>query len=518
VIDVVRYRDILRLTALGFDKSEVAAACGCHRNTVANVLKHAEAKGISWPLPEGMGDAQIYNLLWPGKSKKEEFAEPDWALVQSELKKKHVTLNLLWQEYRDECAADGKVAYQRSAFNEHYAKWTEKNDAIMHIEHRPAERLEVDWAGTTMRLVDRDTGEMLPVYVFVACLPYSKLVYAEGFLSMASEQWLNAHVNVFNFIGGVPLAVIPDNLKTGVVSRNKSGPVINKSYAQLAEYYGCAVIPTRVRKPRDKSSVEAAVGLVSRRATSALRNEAFYTLVELNAALREKINEINTAPFTKHPGNRKDTFNSAEKGALLPLPAKPFDICHWEAATVQSNYHVLVDKSSYSVPAEYIKRKVDVRITATTVEIFYGGQRIAMHPRCFTPFTFMTSPSHMPEDHLLWASNGLEGTLAQADDIGRFTSMAVRAIAAAQENPQIALGGATRLLHLGRRYGIERLERSCERAIELNGHAHNVSVDMVGYLLEMDYLRSDHDDDDDDGALLRGSEYFSGGKSGDKDE
>jgi transposase len=510
---MVRYRDILRLAAIGFDNTEVADACGCHRNTVAAVLKRAKEKGLAWPLPEEMGDVQIYRLLWPGKAGKEDFAEPDWAAVQIELGKKHVSLTLLWQEYRDECLALGKTPYQRSTFGEHYAKWAETHTAVMHIERKPAERLEVDWAGTVMQLYDRDTGEVMGVCTFVACLPYSGLIYAEGFLSMASDMWLAAHIHALAAIGGVPLSIVPDNLKVGVSSRKRGEVTINRAYADLAAYYNTAIIPTRVRRPRDKSAVEAAVGLVSRRCLAAMRNMQFFSLKDFNDELGRLVDEINAAPFTKRPGSRRDTFEHMEKASLLPLPPRPYEVASWVTATVQSNYHVTADKVFYSVPVEYIKRKADIRVTTTAVEVFIDGMRVATHPRSFEPHAFVTSPSHMPEEHRRWASSDLDGLLKRAGDIDMDVGRVARAMVEGETNPQRAIGTLRRLLNLGRRFGDDELAASCRWALGACG-AHAIDVQMIGYLIEN--IDFNENDGGDEGALLRGEEYF--GAAGEEDE
>jgi transposase len=503
---MVRYRDILRLDSLGLDNTEIADACGCHRNTVTAVLRRAKEKGLVWPLPKEMGDVQIYRLLWPGKSRREVFAEPDWATVQLELAKKHVTLNLLWQEYRDECVAAGKTPYQRSTFGEHYAKWAETHSAIMHIERRPAEKLEVDWAGTVMQLYDKDTGSVSGICTFVACLPYSGLIYAEGFLSMSSEMWLTAHVHAFSAIGGVALSLVPDNLKVGVSSRGKDGVLINRAYQDLAAYYNTAVIPTRIRKPKDKSAVEAAVGLVSRRAFAAMRNTQFFSLKDFNDELKKHVDEINRAPFTNRPGSRREAFENMEKPSLMPLPPKPYEVASWGRATVQSNYHVQAGKSYYSVPFEYIRRKADVRITNTAVEIFIDGNRVATHPRSFERHVFVTNKLHMPQEHRQWASSDLDGLLKQADGLDPDVGRCARAVIAEKSNPQRATGTLRRLMNLARRFSERELIGACKWALEV-AKPQVLDVQTIGYLIE-NIGFGEQEGADDFGALLRGEKYF----------
>jgi transposase len=490
---------------------------------VANVLAKAKEDGIAWPLPEEMGDEQIYRLLWPSKMKRGGFAEPDWQTVQDELAKKHVTLNLLWQEYKDECIKAGKQYYRRSAFGQHYASWAQNHDVVMHIERRPGEALEVDWAGTRMQVYDPDECTPIFVDIFVACLPYSGYIYAEGCLDTREQAWLECHNHALFHLGGVPKSIVCDNLKVGVISRSKDGIVINESYRQLAEHYCCAVMPARPRKPRDKSSVEAAVGLVSRRAIAALRNEGFHTLTELNKALREKVDEINNAPFTRRQGSRKGIFDRVEKDALLPLPTCPFDVCKWEMATVQRNYHVSAGGSYYSVPVEYIKQFVKVRITSTTVEIYCNNERIATHPRSTDPHTFVTNTAHMPDNHKAWLSNDIEGLIQAADNIGPATAKVMRYLVESEQNTVKALGLCKRLINIARRNcsSEELLEFCCAKAMDVTSLP-NISVDMIGYLgLVYGTDEEIEDDDEELGALLRGYGYFGDDdedEDGDRDE
>ena len=288
---MIRYREIMRLHSLGQPAQSIAAAAGCSRKTVNNVLRAAKNAGLSWPLPEDFGDAAIRQTIYPSKyARQTNYIEPDYQQVHEQLKGKGVTRALLYEEYCDACRAQGADSCSRSTFNKGYELWTASRNLTMHIERRPAEKMEVDWAGTKMQVIDRDTGEVVPVDVFVACLPFSGKLYAEGFFGVDSECWLLAHVHAFDFFGGVPKELVPDNCKTAVISHVRGCDVVlNRAYSDLASYYGCAISPARVRHPKDKANVEAGVGMVTRHAIAPLRNRAFFTLGELNAALLEKI-------------------------------------------------------------------------------------------------------------------------------------------------------------------------------------------------------------------------------------
>ena len=253
----------------------------------------------------------------------------------------------------------------------------------MHIPRKPGEQIEVDWAGKTAALVERDTGEIIPAYVFVGVLSYSQYAYVEAFLSMNLESWITAHVNMYRYFGGSSRILVPDNLKTGVQKPDWYDPVINKTYHEMAEHYQTAIIPARVRKPKDKPNVEGAVNIISTWIIAALRNQKFFTLAELNQEIKVKLDEYNNRPFQKKDGSRLSIFLEEEKPLLISLPAAPFELAEWRQYTVQFNYHIVVDKMHYSVPYEYIKQKVDVRLTSNMVEVFYHNNRICSHKRLY---------------------------------------------------------------------------------------------------------------------------------------
>lgn len=341
---MTNYREILRLHSLGLNKTEIASSCQCARNTVAATLQRAANCGLQWPLPEEMSDKQLSERLFPTSPSKPVYKMPDYAYVHKELQRSGITLNLLWLEYCDQCRAAGEIPYQSTQFNKYYADYLTKVNATMHLNHKPGEVMQVDWAGDTAAVIDTDTGEIIPAYVFVATLPYSGYSYVEAFFSMNQDSWTTAHVNAYKYFGGVTRIIQCDNLKTGVQKHGKDEVVLNKSYQELAEHYGTAILPARVRAPKDKAAVEGTVGIIS-------------------------------------------TFILAE-------------LAIWKVATVGPNYHISVERMNYSVPFEYIKQKVDVRLTRSTVEVFYGGNRICSHPRLYGRFNqYSTIQAHMPPEH-----------------------------------------------------------------------------------------------------------------------
>ena len=330
---MTNYREILRLHSLGLSKTEIAASCRCSRNTVASALQRAASCELRWPLPEGMSDKELSELLYPISASKPVYKMPDYAYVHKELQRSGVTLNLLWLEYCDQCKVEGNTPYQSTQFNKYYSDYLSKTNATMHLDHKPGEVMQVDWAGDTAAVIDTDTGEVIPAHVFVATLPYSGYSYVEAFFSMAQEDWTAAHVNAYRYFGGVTRIIQCDNLKTGVQKHGKDEVVLNRAYQELAEHYGTAILPTRVRAPRDKAAVEGTVGIISTFILAALRNREFLSLPELNEAIWERLEAFNHKPFQKREGSRVGSF-SEERAFLRPLPPQPFELAVWKVATV----------------------------------------------------------------------------------------------------------------------------------------------------------------------------------------
>ncbi|MDR2983141.1 MAG: IS21 family transposase [Puniceicoccales bacterium] len=426
---MTKYREILRLWDQGISKSGIAKCCECSRNTVAGVINKAEEAGLKWPLEEKITDQRLHNLLHGGRSVPDSgYKPPDYENIHRELAKSGVTLSLLWNEYCERCRLAGEVPYMYTQFCLYYREWAERTKATMRIHHKPGEKMEVDWAGQTMVLRDNLTGGEIKVYMFVAVLPCSGYAYVEGFLSQDMESWITAHVNAYQYFGGVTRILVPDNLKTGVDRTDWYTPMINRTYQELAEHYGIAVIPARVRKPKDKPSVEGAVGVVSTWIMAALRNRQFFALAELNAAVREKLEAFHSMPFQKKPGCRRDAFLE-EKDYLLPLPKTAYELAQWKVATVQFNYHIAIQKHYYSVSHEYIKQKVDVRITKNVVEVFSGGNRIASHARLYgREGQYSTIPDHMPPNHQKFLEWDGDRFRKWADQTGESTRKVVDAI------------------------------------------------------------------------------------------
>ena len=377
---MVNHKEILRLKSLGLTHCEIADAAGCGRKTVTRTLARAREQKLNWQQVQSLSQQEVTQRLFPTEQTGPVYKMPDYEWVHREMQKSGVTLSLLWVEYCEQCRQAGELPYKSTQFNKYYADYVHKTKATMHLVHKPGETMQVDWAGQTAALVDTDTGDRLEAYLFVAVLPYSGYAYAEAFPDMRQESWITGHVNAYRYFGGVTRILTPDNLKAGVLKNSRTETVLNKSYQEMAAHYGTAILPARPRSPKDKASVEGSVGVVSTWILAALRNWQFLSLPELNQAIHEKLEALNHKPFQKREGSRASCFED-EKLFLLPLPAQPFELAVWKVATVQYNYHVSVERMNYSVPYEYIKQKVDVRLTRTTVEIFFAGTRVASHLR-----------------------------------------------------------------------------------------------------------------------------------------
>ena len=359
--------------------------------------------------------------------------------------KSGVTLSLLWSEYCEQCRLSNDIPLMYSQFCRYYHKYANTTKATMHIDRKPGEQLEVDWAGKTAKIIDRYTGEIIDAYVFVSALSCSQYAYVEAFSSQNQECWIAAHVNAYKFFGGVTRILIPDNLKTGVQHVSWYTTVINKTYHEMAEHYGTAVIPARIRKPKDKAIVEGSVGIISTWIIAALRNQEFFSVRELNISIQEKLYEFNSKPFQKKSGSRLSLFLEEEQSALIPLPTTPYELAIWKMATVQFNYHITIERIHYSVPYEYIKHKVDVRITKNIVEIFSNNHRIASHVRLHgREGQYSTIVEHMPEDHQKYTAWNSIKFISWAESIGTNTALAVKAILASHRVEQQGLS----LIHI----------------------------------------------------------------------
>ena len=503
---MIRYREILRLRASGVSIRNIAYSCECSKSTVQSTIKKARSKGLAWPLPEEIDDKEIYCILFPKEEKESERAEPDFEQVNKELLKKGVTLTLCWNEYADRCINEGKIPYQYSAFCHRYHSWAHTKGVVMHLERRPAEQMMVDWAGAVMAVADRDTGEVHKVHVFVACLPYSSYLYAEGFFKMDQEAWLCAHINAFEHFSGTTPILTPDNLKTGIVKNALDGLIINESYRRLAEYYGCAVVPTRVRRPRDKAAVESGVGVITREAIAPLRNHTFFSLADLNAALNERVSKICARPFQKREGSRESIFLGQEKDALVPLPPRRFEVYTTKTQTVPYNYHISAESIFYSVPFTYVKQEVEVRISKTIVSVYAGTERIALHKRSYSyKGKYVTDQDHMPDTHKDYTEWNADRFRRWAQEKGEGVADVIESVLSSKPVEQQTYRSCHAVLALAKKHGDKALDEACTRALSIN---RSPSYKTVKTILARMSEAADTKADGNEHAYLRGAEYF----------
>lgn len=461
-----KIQEVLRLHfACDRSNREIAEVVGIGRATVSDYLRRAKETGIGWPLPEGMTEptleARLFPPLPPSKVAR---PEPDWATVHRELGRKGVTLELLWQEYREQFP-DG---YQYSAFCQHYRAYPKTLPVTLRQNHAPGERLFVDYSGQTVPIIDPVTAEIRQVQIFVAVLGASNYTYVEATWTQGLADWTASHVRCFEFMGGVPELLVPDNLKSGVISPNFYDPDLNPSYHDLARHYGTAILPARVRKPRDKAKVEAGVLLAQRWILARLRHQRFFSLAELNQSIRPLLVELNSRPFKKLPGSRQSVFESIDKPALIPLPATRYEFAEWKVVTAGIDYHVEVTGHYYSVPYRHARQKLDARYTASTVEIFKHGERVASHPRSFSKGRHTTLDEHLAPAHQKVAGWSSQRFLDWAATIGPHTEAAIDWLLRSRTHPQQGYRAALGVMRLAKTYGADRLEAACDRALQIS--------------------------------------------------
>lgn len=347
---MIDYREILRLSSLGTSQRGIAGEVQSGRDTVAKVLAVAQAAGVSWPLDDDVTNEMIQDLLFPGKyAYASPYTIPDFQWIHRELARNGVTLTLLWDEYCVKVRNDGGVPYMYTQFCDKYRRWARVTKATMRISHKPGDAMQVDWAGDPLYITERETGEEWPAYVFVAVLPCSWNTYAEPCNDMKSENWLLCHVHAYEYFGGVTRLLIPDNCKTATTSNTRYETILNKSYQEMADYYGTAIVPARVKKPDDKAAAEGSVKFVSTWITAALRDRKFFSLEEAKEAVREKLEELNSKPFKKRVGCRKSAYEEEEKAFMRPLPPTPYESAVWLSPKVSTDYLISDGRNKYSI-------------------------------------------------------------------------------------------------------------------------------------------------------------------------
>jgi transposase len=461
-------REVLRLTAAGVSGHEIARRLGVAPSTVRLTLQRLAIARLGWPLPAEMTDAALEAQLFTAAGTRQghrRHPEPDWPRIHHELKRKHVTLAMLWEEYVEQ-HPDG---YRYSRFCELYRGWAGRLSVTMRQTHVGGDKLFVDYAGDTVPvIIDRLTGKTRPAQIFVAVLGASNFTYAEASWTQALGDWIGAHIRAFAALGGVPNLLVPDNTKVAVIKACLYEPQVNRTYAEMAAHYDTAILPARPYRPRDKAKVEAAVLIIERWLLGRLRHRRFYGLADLNTAIGEMLRRLNEErPIRRLGVTRRALFEQLDRPNLKPLPAQPYAFAEWRVRRVGVDYHVEVEDHYYSVPYRFARSEVEVRLTPQTVEVFLKGERIAAHLRAGGNHRHTTVPEHMPSSHRRYADWTIERIRREAATVGPATAALCELILERRPHPEQGFRACLGILRLVRPFGVDRLEAAATRAIEI---------------------------------------------------
>lgn len=478
-------KEIIRLKEGGLSQREIADVEHCSLRIVSQTIKAAKEKGVDSEALAEMNDKTARQLLLNPQTRECGYYLPDWEKVDEKLKSRGVNLSLVWDEYIRTCVQGHLRGYQYSQFCKLYNEWKRQHKRparlTRRIKHNPARVLEVDWAGDKTSYIDYSSGEIRNAYLFVACLPYSQRIYVEAFDDMSAKSWLQAHINTFTYNKGVTLLVTPDNCKTAVQTPDYYDPLINKDYARLAAHYGCSILPARPVKPKDKASAENAVKFIETWVIAYLRNEKFFSLGELNRAVRERIDTLNAKPFQGLDYSRNDVFADEEKVFLSPLPAHAFELCEWRMSKVNIDYCIQVERQKYSVPYHLVGQSVDVRIGARTVEVFQDNERICSHSRLFGQFNQSSIfEDHMPDEHKLYAQEWNPERLKKwAASVGVSCYAVIDAVLNSKPHPAMAYRTCLGILGYAKKQGNAYLEELCKTALATSSNPSYKQIKML---------------------------------------
>ena len=517
---MVDYREILRLRSLGYSQRQIAASVRSSRDTISEIFQLADMCNLAWPLDPAMTNRSLQALFYPERAKKSDKKEPDYQYIHKELAKDGVTLTLLWSEYCETCRVEGLVPYMSTQFGDKYRKWAMVTKATMRIKHKPGNAIMVDWAGNTFDIYDPVTGEITTAYLFVSVLPCSWYAYVEPCINMKSETWIACHVNMYNYYGGSTRLITPDNLRTGIDSNTRYETIINRSYNEMAEYYGTAVIPARVDRPKDKSPAEGTVKHTSTWIIAALRDRKFFSMHELKDAVSEKLEEFNKKDFQKREGSRRTAFLNEEKSFMRPLPTTPYEPATWSKATVHRDYLITDGKNKFSVPFDLIGEEVDLRVTRNTIEAFFHGARVTSYPRPDKKLRDpIINPDHMPENHRKYLSYNDEEFLSWSVGIGTHTHSVVKLFLESGMVSEQGYKACASLTNLVDRYGYEKVETACEKVLSYTSQPTIRTISTILKNRHESIKRKPESQKSDVGkqyGITRGADYFSrGGGVGD---
>lgn len=461
LLPMVKFREILRLHDLGYNQSEIARSCLAARSTVQDYIRRAQSKSLSYEQLSQLSDGDIQRLLGKGQRQSVKPKESiDFETIPAQLQHKGVTLALLWMEGKEK--GDWSCSY--GSFCRRYRQWKGRQKLSMRQVYKGGDKAFVDYCGATVAVTHRVTGEVTQAQIFVACLGASNYTYAEATPTQSLEHWIGSHQRALAFFGGVPAAIVPDNLKAGVTDPCRYEPGINRSYQDFAAHYHVAVLPARPRAPRDKAKVEKAVQEVERQVLAPLRHQSFSSFTQLNAAVQQQLKKLNHRTMREYGLSRRALFEQVDQPQLQPLPTEPFVFAQWKKAKVNLDYHIEVERHYYSVPYEYVRKSVQVKITESMIEIFHDHQRIACHERSRVRFRHSTHAEHMPPEHWAYKTQSREKFIAWACQVGPATVQQVNTIFEKKEYDEQAFRAIRGLQHLRTTYGANRLEVACQKA------------------------------------------------------
>ena len=501
-----KIRDVLRLSAAGLSKRQIAASLGIGPTAAGACLRRARETGIGWPLPDDLDDEALERRLYPPAATQatDWRSLPDWPTVHRELRRKGVTLQLVWEEYRA-VYPDG---YGRSWFCELYRAWEGRLSPTMRQAHVAGEKLFVDYAGTTIDIFDAATGEVHACQLFVAALGASSMTYAEATFTQTLSDWIGSHTRAFAFFGGVPGMVVSDNLKSGITKACFYEPAVNRAYAEMATHYDTAIVPARPLRPRDKAKVEVAVQVATRWIIAKLRNTKYFSLAELNEGIRDCVTALNDR-VSRHLGSsRRALFEAVEQSALKSLPIETYVYAEWKECKAGLDYHVEVEKHYYSVPHALLRETLWARITARAIELFHRGTGVAVHVRSSSNRKHTTVREHMPASHQRYADWTPERIQRQAAEIGPKTAALVELILREKTHPEQGFRATIGILRHAKSFGRERLEAACDRALEIGARSYTSVTSILKNNLDRRRPASATDGPAIVHSNIRGPRYF----------
>lgn len=498
-------KEILRLRFdCRFSYAQISASVNSPLSSVGDCVRRFQATKLEWQDACKLKESELESVMYTlSSSESPSKPQPDWSYIHKELRRKSVTKQLLWGEYK----SSNPDGYQYTQFCKLYNTWKKTCDLVFRNSYHAGEKVIVDYAGQTVTIHDPASGQAYKAQIFIGVLGASNYTYAEATKSQTSHDWISSHKRMFSFFGGVPEIIIPDNLKSGVTKACRYDPVINRSYYEMARHYRTSIIPARARKPRDKAKAEQGVLLVERWILAALRNRKFFSLDELNAAILELLHKLNKKPFKKLDGTRESLFLDLDKPALLPLPRLPYEVCDFKEAKVNINYHIEINRHNYSVPYHYVGKKVEGRITSNMIEIICDGQVIASHRRSAKVGGYSTLKEHMPEKHKAHIKWTPERMIAWVGKAGPSTTRVAKLILESRDHPQQNFTRILGMIRLGEKYGQTRLEQASFCALRQNTTDYR-SIKNILVSGRDQHINSPRQDDPIKHENIRGPDYY----------